>query len=378
MTFLNFETNKLLVQHPTINNILILLFFCALTGITFRRRPNVILDRTQSDQLKGIAILLVVTGHLWLHVSLNNAIPNLAGEAVALFLLLSGFGLTRSWQKKPLSAPEFVFRRMSRVMIPYWLATISILLLDGLLLGKLYSANDIISTCIGVNFAYSLRFLDYARWYITLLLIFYVVFFLANKFLRSLGAVVGIFVFSLFLFVLRRIDLFPFGALFHFLAFPLGCLIGCFYDKLLFYLSDRKKLLSVLGSGLVGSFVCQIFKNYELHGAVGKLVDLLTLNSQPLFLCLVLLCVIGLLGTYGLYSKFLGICGMLSYEVYLIHGPLLIKYNVIFGLFSEKFTSISYVLLLSGVFLLAYMFRLVHLSLSQYLGKLSFLKERDP
>ena len=37
--------------------------------------------------------------------------------------------------------------------------------------------------------------------------------------------------------------------------------------------------------------------------------------------------VLGSLGIHGLASRFLGVCGRLSYELFLLNGPLLIKYN---------------------------------------------------
>lgn len=55
-----------------------------------------ILDRPQAEQLRGVAIFLVVLGHLWVHASKQSPFLMLQGDAVAMFLIISVFGLTMS------------------------------------------------------------------------------------------------------------------------------------------------------------------------------------------------------------------------------------------------------------------------------------------
>lgn len=381
MNYLNFETEKWLVQNPTLSNAIILFVIICVAVATVARKKNNFLDRTQTDQLKGVAILLVVTGHLWSHVSLNNAVPNFAGYAVALFLILSGYGLTRSWQMGALTAREFVGRRIARVMIPYWIATICILVLDVWLLGRKYSIFEVAFTFLGANFSQSLRYLDYARWYITLILIFYCVFFLVNKFFRTSWAVFFLFVFSLFLFVLRRIELFPFGSLFHFIAFPLGCLIACFYRQLTDFLTDSKlPLILIAFVAFLSAILCAVV-NPELNenGILSKVFNLLFGNIQPFFLCIVLVCIFGLLGIANICSRFLMFCGIISYEVYLLHGPFLIKYNPVFTFFSSDYIVVAYIVFLLFILILSSLFKLFHEYMFNSFGKLSsfFLNSRQ-
>jgi len=362
MNYLNFEAQKLLIPNPVLSNTLIFFALVCIAGITIVRKKNNFLDRTQTDQLKGIAILFVVTGHLWSHVSLDGNVPNFAGYAVALFLLLSGYGLTRSWQKKPLTAREFAGRRIGRVMVPYWIATICILSLDYWLLDRQYSLVEICSTFCGLNFKHSLRYLDYTRWYITLILIFYCVFFLANRSLRPLTALFSLFLFSLSLFVLRRMDIFPFGGLFHFIAFPLGCLIACLYTPQNVAFINRKLPLAILlAVTLLGAVLCnKVMPGLNESGAVAKLTKLFVSNAKPILLCVLLIAVFGLLGTFKICSRFFMFCGMVSYEIYLLHGPLLIKYNPIFPYFSSNYIVVGYLVFLSFILALSYMFKLFH------------------
>ncbi len=362
MQYLNYETEKLLIQNPTISNALIFLALLCLAGLTWQRKKNTFLDRTQTDQLKGVAILFVVTGHLWTHVSLHGAVPNFAGYAVALFLFLSGYGLARSWEKKPLTAIEFATRRITRVMLPYWIATAGILFLDYWLLGRQYSVLEIVSTLAGMNFSPSLRFLDYARWYITLILIFYCVFFLVNKFLSSLQAIAGLFVFSLFLFVLRRLEIFPFGALFHFVAFPLGCLVACFHGRIKSFVMGGKLTLPILlFVTLAGALLCAKIPLWiGNEGMTDKIILLGADTCRPLFLCAFLIAVFALLGTFNLCSRFFMFCGIISYEIYLLHGPLLIKYNPIFPYFSSRLVVVAFLVFVGCILVLSYGFKRFH------------------
>jgi len=362
MNFLNFETQKLFIPNPVLSNTLIFVALVCIAGITFVRQKSIFLDRVQTDQLKGIAILFVVTGHLWSHVSFDRNVLNFAGYAVALFLLLSGYGLTRSWQRKPLTASEFARRRIGRVMVPYWITTICILSLDYWLLDKQYSFVEICLTFCGLNFKHSLRYLDYARWYITLILIFYCVFFLANRLLRPLAALLSLFLFSFSLFIFRRMNIFPFGGLFHFVAFPLGCLIGYLYtpDNVAFI--NRKLPLTILLSvTFLGALLCnKIITGLNGSGAVVKLLRLFFSNAQPILFCVLLITVFGLLGTFKICSRFFLFCGIVSYEIYLLHGPLLIKYNPVFPYFSSDSIVVGYLVFLLFILALSYLFKLFH------------------
>src|SRR5689334_13260056 len=102
--FANYETVKLNVGYPTAFNIAIIGILVAVSILTARRRSGGIsfMDMTQTTQIKGLAILLVVVGHLWFHVSESRAVPILGDYSVTVFLILSGFGITNTFTKKQL------------------------------------------------------------------------------------------------------------------------------------------------------------------------------------------------------------------------------------------------------------------------------------
>ncbi len=160
--FSNYEFVKLVIPCPMMQNLILLSIFAIVALISRKKETTTFLDKTQTDQLKGIAILLVVLGHLWVHVSRVRAIPALGDYAVSLFLILSGFGLSISQITKTINS-NFIFKRFRRVIIPYWLITLFILVADFLLLNKTYSITDVMATFAGVNLSRNLRQIDYTR-----------------------------------------------------------------------------------------------------------------------------------------------------------------------------------------------------------------------
>ena len=130
--FNNYEIIKLDIKEPNQTNAMIiiaLVFFCAITSKKSKTSPS-FLSPLQTDQLRGLSIILVILGHLWVHVSNQKPLLIFSGEAVAIFLLLSGFGLTRSEKKGQTNPKTFLYRRLKRIYIPYWWATFFILTAD--------------------------------------------------------------------------------------------------------------------------------------------------------------------------------------------------------------------------------------------------------
>jgi hypothetical protein len=92
----NYEHLKLSIPFPNINNLIIFVAILMVAAISCKNYKTYFLDKSQTNQLKGLAILLIIISHLWFHVSKNRAILMLGDYSVILFLILSGFGLTRS------------------------------------------------------------------------------------------------------------------------------------------------------------------------------------------------------------------------------------------------------------------------------------------
>lgn len=356
----NFESSKLLISNPSFHNFVIL-FILFVTALVFtRRKPTAFLDITQANELKGFAIMMVVTGHLWVHVSEEPASLVLGDVAVSLFLILSGFGLTLSVEKTPVTFKRFFGQRLSRVMAPYWVATGVILMLDYLILDKTYSLQSISSTLAGINVDRSVRDLDYARWFISLLLLEYIVFFIANRFLPRFEAILSLCVFSVLLMLLKHYHLLLLGSFHNMMAFPLGCLLAYYVKavtRFVFAKANHIKLILFVVFSLTLTWYA--LQNIEVTNGI---LNKITRRGLPIltgFLsCSLAILIIGEIGRWGFGSGFLAISGTIALEVYLIHGPLLIKYNPVFGWFLPDYIAIAYSVFLILLLALALGFNL--------------------
>ena len=129
------------------------------------------LSREESGWLRGAAILLVLLGHTG-YIKWGGA------GGVALFLILSGYGLCVSWLERGLKG--FWGRRLRQVWLPY--------LLFGVFDCAVFRADSVLSflcTLLGLDFS---RHPDPTMWYISFVLFwylaFYVLAFLAERLAR--------------------------------------------------------------------------------------------------------------------------------------------------------------------------------------------------
>lgn len=152
MTFHNFAFSRLNVDHPEPLNLIIVIamLLCSSFLVKGINRWE-LFDYQQTNQLRGLAILLVILGHLWIHVADTRPRLIFGGDAVCLFLMISGYGLTTSYSDKAKSLGRFLVNRIRRVMVPYWLITLLLILLDYLFLRKIYGSRELIMTMLGVK-----------------------------------------------------------------------------------------------------------------------------------------------------------------------------------------------------------------------------------
>ncbi len=307
-----------------------MLAFLSLSLLFLRRRgdDSLFLDVAQTDQLKGIAIVLVIIGHLWYHVSESKAVPILGDYAVTAFLIISGFGMTISYTRKKLN--NFFVLRFKRVVLPYWVVSILWLCMDWHILGKSYSVEQIIMTFLGLNFHPTLSRIDYVRWFITLLLIWYSLFYISHSFTKQRRAISLLCFLGVVMAVLKIKHLFPLGFAHQILGFPIGCVIGYYIVPLRRFISETNtlRLLSLVVPAFVAIEYCHVFVTGSGGGLLLGLIDILVTTAAPYFLFALLVLLLNVFNK--VQSRFLSACGVLSYELYLLHCPLLVKYNVVF------------------------------------------------
>jgi len=237
-------------------------------------------------------------------------------------------------------------KRVSKIFIPYWLVTMGIVIADYLLWQKQYPMQDLLLTFAGINISTELQYFDHSRWFITLLLLNYLLFFFCAKYCKPPYATTILILFSFILILLTHYDLLPLGAARHqLLAFPLGCLLAIIrpinrWNKP----TSQHQIVIIILIALTMASINLVDRIHTDSYYLKKTFIYLESYALPYLFCLLCVVSISLLASLGYTSRLLGLFGCLSYELYLIHGPLLIKFNPIIGNFEN-----GYILL--GIFL---------------------------
>lgn len=163
-----------------------------------------LLPTTITQELKGLGMLSIIFAHISYMLVTNKAflypLSIASGVGVDLFLFMSGYGLTVTMLKKPMQAIEFYKRRMIKVFIPFWIVLTILLAADATFLDIHYSAAfiqdslpwfnlpDASNTSFWQNFyiiqsylglfprASGFEDINSPFWYITWMLMFYVLF----------------------------------------------------------------------------------------------------------------------------------------------------------------------------------------------------------
>lgn len=356
--YTNYEIAKLSFSHPFYINFSIYASLLLAAAVTLKKKNSTFLDYSQTEQLKGLAMLFVIIGHFWYHVCGEKDPLLVFGDyAVTLFLLLSGYGLTKSNMAHGITARIFFIKRVKKILIPYWITTIIIILLDYFLLQKHYQFHELILTICGINTSDTLQNLDYVRWFITLLLLNYFAFFFCSKSFTPLHSSIILSFFAIFLIALRHYDIFPLGARHQLLAFPLGCILALAGPLM----CSGRRIISYQVIVIACTSVIMLLNyfsiTYRLHlenVLVAKFFVYFDSYLQPFLFCILCLSLVTLVARIGYTSRFLGLCGYLSYELYLIHGPFLIKYNPILSNFNDSFIWLGILLWLGIAFALAF------------------------
>lgn len=97
---------------------LIFVLFIFINGKIGKDETYNLMDKYHTDMMKGIAIMLVIISHLGGILGVRYFTP-LGGIGVSIFLICSGYGLSKSYISKGLSG--YWENRILRVVIPYYI-----------------------------------------------------------------------------------------------------------------------------------------------------------------------------------------------------------------------------------------------------------------
>lgn len=357
--FHNYEVHKLFIKNPDTVNLIILFFFISIAVLTMRKNetPIPFMGRIHTDQLKGTGILLVILGHLWVHVSQQKIILTFSNDAVALFLILSGYGLTISVEKEGMAdIKTFITKRIRRVMLPYWAITVLFFFIDYIFLKRTYSLPDIILTFSGVNINARLHHFDYVRWYVTFQLLWYFIFYYVNFRFERKEVLIVLFCVAAFIFIGNYYNRTVKLGWYQIFAFPTGCVLGVYREKIgSCFIEKPKKYFFISLFGLFCVIAYKLGKIF-LQSLIPYIFIMLMSEFSSIVLGFILIIMMAYIGNKYRYFKILSFLGVISYEMFLLHGPFLIKYNLFMGDGKFPLVCFSFLIFLLFVSMTAYIF----------------------
>lgn len=344
-------------------NMIVIIALIAVLLITLRKSQHTdVFPVSVTQELKGLGILTVVFAH-FAYMLVTNAeflfpLSIIAGVGVDLFLFMSGYGLSVGMLKKPMPVMEFYKRRLIKIFIPFWVALIIIFAADAIFLNINYTPSYITQSLLGW-FPTAVGFGDVNSpfWYITWMIMFYalypIVFSVKRPWLTAL-------ILAVVATLLGVYNLFDMGDNWlhrlHTLAFPLGIVAAWLLmktkekeNKLVKYLEDfRNKSSGVLRLLIIAAMFALVVY-MSLHTTANHWPILTSILGKGYFVeqltsLVIMFAFIVIFSLKKLDNKFLAIYGLYSFEVYLIHWPLIGRYDIFFDIFPAGVAVIAWII----------------------------------
>lgn len=318
--------------------------FILLTVVYLKKEDKRIDSYAVSSEIKGISILAVILGHLSRVAGIKNSFFNLLGaQGVTLFLILSGYGLYKSYNTKGINI-QYWKKRILTVLVPYSIVTAVFILIDLSFFHKSYSLSYILKNLLGIN---SLNRFDGTMWYIQFILSWYIIFGIIFYFknLKDIRIVI-LFVFSIIFY--RKMNTQPFSMYLyqcavHAFWFPLGVLLARLDKPLLSIIKNNVKLIinSLIFISIAAIIFSQINFNDNLYILYNLSVSVVIAN------------IILILSNLKVFSRFLNYIGSISFYLYLFEGLFLFNYTII----SPTKPLISFVIYFFIIFFLSILYK---------------------
>ena len=331
-------------------NMIVIIALIAVLLITLRKSQHTdVFPVSVTQELKGLGILTVVFAH-FAYMLVTNAeflfpLSIIAGVGVELFLFMSGYGLSVGMLKKPMPVMEFYKRRLIKIFIPFWVALIIIFAADAIFLNINYTPSYITQSLLGW-FPTAVGFGDVNSpfWYITWMIMFYALYPIVFSVKRPWLTALILAVVATLLGVYNPFDMGDnWLHRLHTLAFPLGIVAAWLLmktkekeNKLVKYLEDfRNKSSGVLRLLIIAAMFALVVY-MSLHTTANHWPILTSILGKGYFVeqltsLVIMFAFIVIFSLKKLDNKFLAIYGLYSFEVYLIHWPLIGRYDIFFS-----------------------------------------------
>jgi Predicted acyltransferases len=275
------------------------------------------LDKTHTSVLKGVAILLVILGHL-------GFINHSGAYGVAIFLIISGFGLTQSYLKN--GTKDFLIKRYNKVLLPYMFITTIWFIIDKIVFKTTYPINEVIKTVVGIQ---PKSPIDPSMWYITFLLLWYMAFyFIFSLPQNNYSKVLMIFIVSYLAYKYKYYFSSDSGAGLYVLEFPIGICLGFLYNKIKQIKTYRLNVLFCIVAVLFGFLYRDLSKSIDVSFN-NYLLSILTMSISIICITSILIS-INNINILSLFNILFDKLGSISYEIYLIEFMIMLKYYSLF------------------------------------------------
>ncbi len=332
-------------------NLIVIAILIAVVLFTFKRAKHTdLFPVSVTQELKGLGILTVVFAH-FAYMLVTNAdflfpLSIIAGVGVDLFLFMSGYGLTVGMLKKPLPILEFYKRRVIKIFIPFWVAIILIFAANAIFLDIHYSVPYMIQSLLGW-FPTAEGFADVNSpfWYITWMMMFYVLFPLVFSTKRPWLSAIILAVIATLIGVYNPLDMGDnWLHRLHTVAFSLGIVFAWLLfetkdkeNKLVVYLKEFRNKAKFTPY-IVIALMLGVVVYMSLHTTANHWPTLTAILGKGYFVdqltsIVIMFAFIVIFSLKKFDNKFLSIYGLYSFEVYLIHWPLIGRYDIFFDIF---------------------------------------------
>jgi len=293
------------------------------------------------DELKGLAIALIVLYHGEAVLGLSNWVHGEIG--VDIFLILSGFTLAMNAVDMPLS--QFFLRRFLRIYPTYWLALGATLWLQKRLYASTKSWDNIWQHIVGIHgYSRLVYFSDISDpfWFISLIAAAYLAFACIRRRLDDLSLVIAVAgALTLGATYGYYVNGHTGGLISLAIRIP-SFFVGVIAGRLLCSGTAELRFNLVLGFGLLCFYVQTFFlnttNNYTLP-ALGIIAAWLGMRHYMV-----------MTHQGRVFLAAFALLGLISYEIYLFHQPIIRDYNPYFFVHVLNVPAPSKVQLLRGIF----------------------------
>ena len=329
-------------------NLIVIALLIAVVLFTFRRAKHTdLFPVSVTQELKGLGILTVVFAH-FAYMLVTNAdflfpLSIIAGVGVDLFLFMSGYGLTVGMLKKPLPVLEFYKRRVIKIFIPFWVAIIIIFAADALFLDKNYGVSYMIQSLLGwFPTANGSEDVNSPFWYITWMMMFYALFPLVFSTKRPWLSAIILAVIATLIGVYNPLEMGDnWLHRLHTVAFSLGIVFAWILfetkdkeNKFVAHLKEFRNKAKIMPYVII-ALMLGVVVYMSLHTTANHWPTLTAILGKGYFVdqltsIILMFAFIVIFSLKKFDNKFLSIYGLYSFEVYLIHWPLIGRYDIFF------------------------------------------------